>query len=147
MDDFSKKIESRFKEEFPEWVKYCSTVSPNGEPFLVIKIPRPNDIGKPDLELETCNDEVTVFFGPYHIHCDDFGDNDAYDDALLFVKQIVSEQSVIVSYWHKDSWCGSNLVKVVDIPKDNSEYPYADTIKIYSWTGKQDVHIGCCPKA
>jgi hypothetical protein len=38
MDDFSKKIKNRFKEEFPEWAKYCSTVSPNGEPFLEIKI-------------------------------------------------------------------------------------------------------------
>jgi hypothetical protein len=65
---------------------------------------------------------------------------------LDFVRQIISEHNVIVSYWHKASWCGSDLVKVVDIPQDNSEYPFADKIKIYSWTGKQDVQIDCCPK-
>ncbi|XOV80350.1 MAG: hypothetical protein ACFHVJ_05195 [Aestuariibacter sp.] len=92
MDEFSKKIEQRIKEEFPEWEKFCSS----SKGYFEVKVPRPNNIGKPDLELETWDQEVTVFFGPYHIHCDDFGNNDAYTDALDFVTRIIANQVVIV---------------------------------------------------
>ncbi len=111
-----------------------------------MKIPFPNGNGDVFLELDTFNDEVTVYFDSYHAHFDDFGENDAYDDALVLVQKITSNEYVVVSYWRDSQWCGSELVAAINLPTGNEEYPYANLVKICSWHGSYDNEIHCEPR-
>jgi hypothetical protein len=141
MDDFSRKISKLFSEQFPDW---SSLVTKDDEAFEV-KIPRPDKLDSPMLEIEAFGDELTVFFGPYHAHFDDYGNNNAFHDASKFIRQITSSNYAIVSYWRREQWCGSHVVKINKLPTDNNEYPYSDTIKILTWSGEMDAKITCNP--
>ena len=139
MDDFSKNIHKQYLEKYPEWSSHITCLDDAFE----AKIPRPNDSNPPMMELEAFGDELTVFFGPYHAHFDDYGDNDAFNDAFDFVNQITSGDYAIVSYWRGEKWCASSIVDINTLPTGNKEYPYADTIKILTWTGDKDGHVKC----
>jgi hypothetical protein len=141
MDDFSRKISKLYLEQFPNWASYIT----KDEDAFEAKIPRPNNLGAPMLEIEAFGDELTVFFGPYHAHFDDYGNNNAFNDASEFIKRLTSNDNAIVSYWRGEQWCGSHVININKLPKDNNEYPYADTIKILTWSGNIDAIITCSP--
>ena len=141
MDDFSRKISKLFLEQFPNW---SSFVTKSDEVFEV-KIPRPDKLDTPKLEIEAFGDELTVFFGPYHAHFDDYGNNNAFHDASIFIRQLTSNNYAVVSYWRGEQWCGSQIVNINKLPKDNAEYPYSDTITILTWSGDMDANIACNP--
>jgi len=146
MDDFSKSISEKFKETFPSWAKYCCEKQYEDTFVLEVKIPRPINDGVPFLALDTCDDEVTVSFDSYHAHFSDFGNEKSFDDALNFINKIISEKYAMVSYSRGTNWCGSELIASCNLPQDNSEYPYADTLVIRSWNGSFDQEIECFAK-
>lgn len=141
MDEFSKEIEIKFNSRFPGWKKFGRPTTYEGVTIFEAKVPCPSGDSDDLLILDTFNEEVTVSFDAYHAHFDDFGNNDAYDDALEFILQITSEEWAIVSYWLNEQWNGSSLLKVTDLPNDNSDYPAANKIKIKSWSGAFDKEI------
>lgn len=143
MDDFSEKIANRFRSQFPHWAEYSEEVDHEGNSIFAVKIPCPNSKGDAVLELDTFNDEVTVYFDSYHAHFDDFGKNDAYEGALVLVQKIISNEYVIMSYWRDSQWCGSELIAAINLPTGNEEYPYANLVKIFSWFGNYDNEIRC----
>ncbi len=146
MDDFPEKIAKKFRSQFPHWAAYCKERDHEGTVLFEVKIPFPNGNEDVFLELDTFNDEVTVYFDSYHAHFDDFGENDAYDDALVLVQKITSNEYVVVSYWRDSQWCGSELVAAINLPTGNEEYPYANLVKICSWHGSYDNEIQCEPR-
>ena len=146
MDDFSEKIANKFRSQFPQWAEYCEEVDHDGTSIFAVKIPCPNGKGNAVLELDTFNDEVTVYFDSYHAHFDNFGKNDAYEGAVVLVQKIISNEYVIVSYWRDSQWCGSEFIAVSNAPMGNEEYPYANLVKIISWFGNYDNEIRCEPR-
>ena len=141
MDDFSKDIELKFNLRFPEWKIFGQPADYEGVVIFEAKIPCPNGGEEDLLVVDTFNEEVTVSFDAYHAHFDDFGNSDAYDDALELILQITSEEWAVVSYWLDEQWNGSSLVRVSDLPNSNSEYPAANRLKIKSWRGNFDKEI------
>ncbi|MBH0000962.1 hypothetical protein I6E72_18600 [Pseudoalteromonas sp. NSLLW24] len=141
MDEFSKEIELKFNSRFPKWKKFGRPTEYEGVTVFEAKVPCPSGKAEELLILDTFNEEVTVSFDAYHAHFDDFGNNDAYDEALEFILQVTSEEWAIVSYWLDERWNGSSLLKVTELPHDNSDYPAANIIKVKSWLGNFDKEI------
>ncbi|KTF09000.1 hypothetical protein [Pseudoalteromonas sp. H103] len=141
MDEFSKEVELKFNSRFPEWEEYGCQTTYEGVTIFEAKVPCPSGDSDDLLILDTFNEEVTVSFDAYHAHFDDFGNNEAYDDALEFILQITSDEWAIVSYWLNEQLNGSSLLKVTDLPIDNSEYPASNKIKIKSWSSSFDQEI------
>src|SRR5438270_13193705 len=98
--------------EFPEWRALARTeTAEGGAEFLVIEVaPPPQAMVEHGLVIDTSNDEVTVGFDCYHSHFDDWvGDGEHFGTqaAIEFIKQIVSERIVVVSWWQGEEWRGS----------------------------------------
>lgn len=144
MDEFSENIAKKFQSQFPQWIEYCGEVNNEGTLIFEAKIPSPG--GGAFLELETFNEEVTIYFDSYHAHFDNFGESEAYDDALVFFQKIVANEYAVVSYWRDSQWSGSQLVPISELPTGNEEYPYANLIRICSWFGNYDNEIHCEPR-
>ena len=145
MDEFSKKVETQFIEEFPEWENFCSTETNEDEVVFSAKVPNPSGDEAHPLSVDTFRGEVTVAFDAYHAHFYDFIDPED-DDALSFIKKLISGDCAVVSYWRGDQWCGSILLPANEFPTTNEEYPCASTIRFRSWTGKYNNEISCIPK-
>jgi len=146
MDAFSKKIESKFNSSFPQWAEYFGPAEYEGVTVFEARVPSPSNGQDSLLILDTFEQEVTVSFDSYHIHCDDFGNNNAYEDAQEFILRIISNEYAVVSYWREFKWCGSEIVAISNLPRDNSEYPYANIVKVRTWSGAQDKEITCVPR-
>ena len=145
MDKFSKKVRAEFINAFPEWEKFCSIAMDEGEEVLSVKIPSPSRGEKFPLSLDTCQSEVTVAFDAYHAHFNDFINPEGYD-AISFINELISSDNAVVSYWRDDKWCGSTMLPASNLPTSNEEYPYANLIKIRSWSGSCDNEIQCTSK-
>lgn len=145
MDEFSKKVEAQFIQEFPEWKEFCSTEMDEGEEVFSVKVPSPSGDDNHSLSVNTFRGEVTVAFDAYHAHFYDFIDSED-EDALSFVKELVSSDCAVVSYWRDEQWCGSTLLPVSELPKSNEEYPYANIIRFRSWSGRCNNETQCASK-
>jgi hypothetical protein len=145
MDEFSKKVETQFIEEFPEWKKFCSTEMDEDEVVFSAKVPNPSEDEAQPLSVDTFRGEVTVAFDAYHAHFYEFIDPDD-DDAASLIKELISGSCAVVSYWRDDQWCGSTLLPANEFPTTNEKYPYANTIRFRSWSGKYNNEISCTPK-
>ena len=62
------------------------------------------------------------------------------------IREVISEEKVVVSYWRDHEFCGSLLTHPNDIPRTNDEYPYANLVCVHSWSGNLDKDINCEPR-
>jgi len=145
LDKFSNKVASQIIEKFPQWEQHAGVDEYKGEKAFLVKIPSPSSESDNSLRIDTYRDEVTVTFDAYHAHFDEFEDPDDAD-ALSLVNQIISDEMIVVSYWRDEQWCGSLPVDKNELPSTNEEYPYANLIKIRSWSGRYNNEITCTPK-
>ncbi|RZT94953.1 hypothetical protein EV670_2699 [Rivibacter subsaxonicus] len=92
------------------------------------------------LVIDSSNDEITVGFDCYHSHFDQWlGDGAHFGTtaALEFVKQIMTEQVAVVSWWQNEEWRGSAQLEPLDSAKPPS-WAAAGTfnrIRVRSWNG------------
>ncbi|WP_444944811.1 hypothetical protein ACJJIK_09060 [Microbulbifer sp. ZKSA006] len=145
MDEFSRKVKAQFIQEFPDWEKFCFTAMDEGEEVLSVKVPSPSGGEECPLSVDTFRGEVTVAFDAYHAHFYDFIDPEG-DDAVSFIKELISSDYAVVSYWRNEQWCGSTIWSVKELPSSNGEYPYANIIKFRSWLGQCNNEIQYVPK-
>jgi hypothetical protein len=128
--------------EFPEWRALARPeTAENGTEFLVIEVaPPPQAMVDHGLVIDTSNDEVTVGFDCYHSHFDDWvGDGEHFGTqaAIEFIKQIVSERTVVVSWWQGEEWRGSAQLEAgapPAVPEWATQAQY-DRVRIRSWRG------------
>jgi len=140
MDEFSKKVSAQIFSRFPEWECLAETANDEGVDVLSLKVPSLSDDESCHLTIDTFQGEVTVSFDAYHAHFCEFE-----GEALPFINQLISDDYAVVSYWRGEQWCGSTLLPPDDFPATNKEYPYANRIKIRSWSGKLNDDIKCTP--
>lgn len=145
LDPFDRAIAHAVGEAFPEWIPFATIQEADGERAFVLEIKAPSrKVGYP-LRIDTYGGEITVSFEHYHAHFDEFRDGTG-NDAFTLVTNIISGDHAVVSYWRDDLWCGSIVLEQGRIPVDNEEYPYANRIKVRSWSGALDEDIACVPR-
>jgi hypothetical protein len=89
------------------------------------------------LLIHTDKGEVTVGFDFYHSHFDSaVGDGEHFGTgaAIAFVRQIVSEQIAVVSWWRDDEWRGSSQVEAGAQPAALLVKEY-NRVRVRSWKG------------
>lgn len=142
LDDFSKRIASQVIEKFPQWQSLAKVKEKDGETAFSVTVTPPSGEYEHPLTLHTFLEEVTVAFDAYHAHFWEFDDPDS-EDALTFINQLLSDELPVVSYWRDDQWCGSTVLRESELPSTNAEFPYANRIRIRSWSGQQDRDLPC----
>jgi len=146
LSQYSKEMSAQILEEFPNWREQAGTNEHNGEKYFDLRVVPPSSNIESPLRIYTYQDELTISFDAYHAHFFEFKENDDEikdDDAFSFIKRIISDSYAVVSYWRDDQWCGSTLLPEEEFPINNAEYPYANKIKIRSWSGRLDENIKC----
>ncbi|MBV2124991.1 MAG: hypothetical protein KUF75_07565 [Candidatus Thiodiazotropha sp. (ex Ctena orbiculata)] len=145
LSQYSKEMAAQILAMYPEWKDVADTEEYNGETYFNLVITPPSNNVKAPLRIYTYGDEITVSFDSYHGHFFDLENNDG-GDAKTLIDQIISDNSAVISYWRDDEWCGSMLLDYSEVPTSNEEYPYANRIKIRTWSGKLDKDITCDPR-
>lgn len=145
LDRYSKRIATQIFNRFPHWKEFASISEYKGDKALSVKVIPPSGIENNSLRINTFRQEVSVSFNSYHVHFGEF-DTEEQPYALTLVNQLIAEAHCVVSYWRDEQWCGSILLPESDFPSTNSEYPYANKIKIQSWAGRLDREVDCIPK-
>ena len=121
----------------PEWQEGLTLVGPEPpEPrWLLVTVPPPA-AGRPALEIEADDEEVTIFFDRWHGHYSDWEDERAgFTRALSTIDRLVREELVVVVDFERGEWAGSHLAPPTDLPvlaSGRSRY-------VRSWTGRLDV--------
>jgi len=161
MDDLPRAFAQMLFEVFPEWRGFtrggmCVDAAGSG---LVVEVP---SLPAADVKLGLLirvDDEVTVGFDYYHCH---FDPDTTYADlrasakdttgeeersgvltALDFVKDIVSERIVIVSYLLNDEWRGSTAMPA-EMPPHRPDYVGGrsyNRIRVRSWAGARNADV------
>lgn len=145
LNEFSKKVARQILHEFPDWREFYSLEGESGSKYFLLQINPPTGSSEFPLSIDTSNDEVTVAYDHYHAHYFDFISQDG-NDAFSFIKKLLSDDTAIASYWRDDIWCASYMVSVGCLPSNNDEQPYANLIKIRSWSGLSNKDIKCVPR-
>ena len=163
MSGAEEEFTRRLFEAFPEWRQFARTerYKPEYSAYLIVEIPAPMRDDVPLELLIRVDGEFTIYFGDYHTHIDpemDYaGPNTVYDKngvadgevlsgaqvALDFVKSIISDDLVIVSYFLDGQYKGSGTISAdAPVPRPeffgNSRY---NRIKVRSWTGARNADI------
>ncbi|MEN0038018.1 MAG: hypothetical protein AAGC78_13170 [Cellvibrio sp.] len=146
LNEFSRNVSIQFFKSFPELKEFATALEENDEGTFSVKVIPPFNVVEHPLSIDTFGEEVTVAFDAYHAHFNEFKEECEYGGALTFIKNIVSEQYAVVSFWRNDQWCGSSLIESCNFPSNNENYPYANLIKIRSWSGKLNKTIECIPR-
>ena len=145
LDEFDRKVAQAVGSAFPDWMSLAVVEEANGEHAFALTVQPPSHNIAHPLRIDTWGGEVTVWFEYYHMHFDEFCDGTDHD-AISLTKKFVSGAYAVVSYWRDDQWCGSTLLEEGSIPTNNEEYPYANRIRVRSWTGTLDDDITCIPR-
>jgi len=129
--DFARILLARF----PEWERYAEQLHypEYDRDSLQIRVPQPN--GERFLELTTEN-EITVQFDTWHVHCSAFSDvensaKQAVDHAIELIEDIVSERIV---FERKKGGRFASHLKASDLCAPESPF----TTQIFSWLGTYD---------
>ena len=146
LTEFSEEVKAQFIELFPFLLKLEHEIIEDEENTFYIKIKAPSPNSEFPLYIDTYCDEVTVGFDAYHAHFNEFFGDSEYETAFEFINKIISDEFSIVSYWREEQWCGSSLLRKESFPTTNDDYPFANTIKIRSWSGALDSEIKCVPR-
>lgn len=145
-NEFSMDVAKQFFECLPQLKEFATEPEENDEGAFSIKIIPSFNTAEYPLSIDTFGEEVTVAFDAYHAHFNEFKKESEYGDALSFIKNIISEKFAVVSFWRNEQWCGSSLLEACNFPSNNECHPYANLIKIRSWSGKLDKVIECVPR-
>lgn len=146
LEPFSKEMAKDLLSVFPDWGGYFSIVSNGGENFFSFKIPQPLGAKGGPLEVASLEDEdIIVCYSGSHWHrFSVLGVEHEPEGAAEFVKKIISEELVIVSYLCfgdsliPDGVFANSLVPAGKIPRANYEYYYATQMSVRSWLGTYD---------
>lgn len=131
--------------EFPEWrALVCAETDVYGRPYFVVEVKAPKRANvEHGLLISTSNDEVTVSFDAFHSHFDDW--TGEFESALVFIKQLVTEQVAILSWWFDHQWHGSTHIQAGAEPTLPSwaGAPSVNRIRVRSWSGtfNSDVNV------
>jgi hypothetical protein len=146
LNEFDRHVAEQIGEVFPEWISHATAETDQyGETALVVTIPAPSGRFARPLRIETFGGEVTVSFDCYHGHFSQFSGG-LERTALDLIQELLSEENVVVSYWRDNQGCGAFMAPSDDIPNTNDEYPYANRLRIRSWSGRFDRDISCEPR-
>ena len=139
MDAHSLNAAAELFEMFPEWRPLARTEkAEDGSEFLVIEVEAPPQANvEYGLVIDTAGGEVTVGFDCYHSHFDQWvgdGENFGTRAALVFIRQIVSEEVGVASWWKGTEWKGSTQVSAGAQPEKSWTTDF-DRIRVRSWKG------------
>jgi len=146
LTEFSREVKDQFFESFPFLLNLEHKITEDEENTFCIEIKAPSSKAELYLMIDTSGEEVTVSFGSYHAHYNDFLGQYVYGSAVELINRIISSECAIVTYAREDQWFGSSLMSRINFPVDNENHPYASKIEIRSWNGNLDVDIECVPR-
>lgn len=146
LEPFSREMAGDLVTAFPNWRNHLSVVSNDGENYFKVQVPSPAGSKGGPLEVYSSDDqEVTVCYAGTHRHFFSvLGDVKEAEGAIEFIRKILDEQRVVVSYiWHgdatlRDGFVSSGSVPVDQIPRANYEYYYTTWMRVRSWKGTYD---------
>jgi hypothetical protein len=130
---------------FPQWRTLARTEKDeDGTEFLVVDVTAaPEANVEYGLTIDTAGGEITVGFDYYHSHFDEWvGDGEHFGTkaALEFIRQIVSEEVAVASWWKGNEWKGSTQIAAGEEPKMTWMADF-DRIRVRSWKGTHNADI------
>jgi hypothetical protein len=145
MDAHSLNAASELFALFPEWRALARTEKgEDGTEFLLVDVTPPLEANvEYGLTIDTAGGEVTVGFDYYHSHFDAWvGDGEHFGTkaALEFIRQIVSEEVAVASWWKGEEWRGSTQVPAGEKPKMTWMADF-DRIRVRSWRGSLNADV------
>jgi hypothetical protein len=149
LEPFSRQMAEDLFSVFPSWTDHLSVISEAGENYLKVLVPAPAESKGGPLEVYSSDDqEVTVCYAGTHGHfLSVLGDAQGTDGAIGFIRKIVDEQCVVVSYiWLGDAtvqagFISSGSVPADKIPRANYKYYYTTSMRVRSWRGNYDAEF------
>jgi hypothetical protein len=149
LDSYSRDFADHFFQVFPEWRPLARVHGDESSAtgYLVVEVPlTPESRMAEALCVSTVGDEVTVFVDTFHHHfawpADEAVATDD-DDPIIFVREIVAEAVIVVSWWNGDEWLGSELRPVAEIAKPFDRYNHATQVRVRSWNGTFNRDVTC----
>jgi hypothetical protein len=104
LNAFSKQVYEFLKEQYPQWLVHTSETDHERGAFE-LRVASPSG---EDLEICTCNDEVSVSYGLYHEH-------DTIEQARNFIASLVAGRTLVASVYQGDEWVGSRTIDSADL--------------------------------
>lgn len=143
--DITQAFTAELFAAFPEWRQFSRTErAADGAEYLVVEVEPPATADVEDgLTIDTADGEITVGFDVYHCHFDAWvgdGEHVGAAAALAFIRQIVTEQIGIASWWQGQEWKGSNHVAAGMQPERSWPGTF-DRVRIRSWSGRLNADI------
>lgn len=152
LDPFSKRFAKFLFRAFPDWKRYLS-VKPFNEDseagYLVVNVPTPAKglkliADEKDYLTISSNGGVIVSFDFYHDHFDIFSEEENFQKAVEFIKEILNEEICAAAVFSDEKWCGSSKVRAGGTP-DLSYYldynPVSHEVYVRSWRGTYNQKI------
>lgn len=145
MDAHSLNAASELFALFPQWRSLARTEKDeDGSEFLIVEVTPPSEANvEYGLTIDTAGGEVTVGFDYYHSHFDEWvGDGEHFGTkaALEFIRQIVSEEVAVASWWNGEEWKGSTQVAAGEKPNMTWMADF-DRIRVRSWKGSLNADV------
>ncbi len=102
LDGNAKTVATALFARFPQWEQHVS--ERNGVLAVILQSPTTDR----QLELNTADDEVTIFFDPFPWH--QHFDSSEIEEALDTLEALFKEETLIAVYWER-SWLGWVLLR------------------------------------
>ena len=142
MNAFARLFADRLFQAFPEW-RGLSRVDSEG--YLIVEVPPPSGSQVAGaLCVSTADDEVTVFVDAYHDHFSwpiDEGVASSYEDPITFIREILAETLVVVSWWNDGEWRGSTAQPASETVKPWDGREATTHARVRSWNGTFDREV------
>lgn len=128
----------------PDWLRHARLEerSRPGEGFCEIAFPpSPGHPAADPLLVSTDGEEVTISFGPHHVHVeapDLDEDRDGWREAIGRVDAILAEEVAAVSIWSGPRLRLSFLDEAANLPLYREEPEGDHVLRIQSWRGTHD---------
>jgi hypothetical protein len=120
----------------PEWRAFARVDRKNGAAtgYLMVEVsPPPESRIAEALCVSTADDEVTVFVDAFHQHFSWPARED--DDPIAFIREILTEALIVVSWWNETEWLGSTVQLASQVVESHDKHDGATRIRVRSWNG------------
>lgn len=134
VNQFTERFIQVFLQEFPQWENYIQIMQDDerySDGTIYIEIPAPNIMKNGSIRVTTDNNEVTIGFYDYHDHFISLDENEGFEEAINFIKDIINEKKAVVITMNEEDDFISFVVDTSELPNFQSGY-------VVSWNGTFD---------
>ena len=140
LDHFSRLVADEIFQHFPAWQAHARVHLDSGHTgHLFIEVPAPESADlQPSLYVITKNKEITVGVDHYNGHFGRLTSSEERPDCLAWLRGLLAEEIVIVSWWSGDTLRGAAWSQPDLLPAAPAACRPYDLVRVRSWRGSHD---------